>query len=71
MYFRLLEAARTEILQRLDVLRQSGEGVLGLLASSLDQWFFTLLEVLNLARFISAFAEPFLIGKTKYDFFKT
>ena len=37
----------------------------------LKQWFLTLLEVLNPASFISAFTEPFVIGKIKYDFFKT
>ena len=35
------------------------------------QWFLTLLEVLNPASFISAFTEPVVIGKIKYDFFKT
>ena len=35
------------------------------------QWFLTLLEVLNPASFISAFIEPFVIGKIAYDFFKT
>ena len=38
---------------------------------NLVQWFLTLLEVLNTASFISAFTEPFVIGKIKYDFFKT
>ena len=33
----------------------------------LDQWFLTLLEVLNPARFVSAFTQPFVIGKIKYD----
>ena len=37
---------------------------------TLVQWFLTLLEVLNHASFISAFTEPFVIGKIKY-FFKT
>ena len=37
----------------------------------LYQWFLTLLEELNPASFISAFTEPFVIGKIKYDFFKT
>ena len=37
---------------------------------TLVQWFLTLLEVLNPASFISAFTEPFVIGKIKY-FFKT
>ena len=37
----------------------------------LDQWFLTVLEVLNPASFISAFTEPFVIGTIKYDFFKT
>jgi len=37
----------------------------------LAQWFLTLLEVLNPASFISALAEPFGIGKIKYDSFKT
>ena len=37
----------------------------------LMQWFLMLLEVLNPANFISAFTEPFVIGKIKYDFFKT
>ena len=37
----------------------------------IDQGFLTLLEVLNPASFISAFTEPFVIGKIKYDFLKT
>jgi hypothetical protein len=37
----------------------------------LKQWFLTLMEVLNPASFISACTEPFVIGKIKYDFFKT
>ena len=36
----------------------------------LPQWFLTLLKVLNPASFISAFTEPFVIGKIKYDFSK-
>ena len=36
----------------------------------LVQWFLTLLEVLNPESFISAFTEPFIIGKIKYNFFK-
>ena len=38
---------------------------------TLRQWFLTFFEVLNPASFISAFTEPFVIGKIKYDFFKT
>ena len=37
----------------------------------LDQWFLTVLEVLNPVSFISTFTEPFVIEKIKYDFFKT
>jgi len=37
---------------------------------SLTQWFSTALEVLNPASFIRASAEPFVIRKVKYDFFK-
>ena len=37
----------------------------------LSQWFLTLFEVPNPASYISAFTEPFVIGKVKYDFFKT
>jgi len=37
----------------------------------LEQWFLTLLEVLNPASFIGALAAPFAIGKIKFDFFKT
>ena len=40
-------------------------------SDNLEQWFLTLLEVLNPASFISAFTEPFVIGKIKYDFFKS
>ena len=29
----------------------------------LDQWFLTLLELMNPASFIGAFTEPFVIGK--------
>ena len=43
----------------------------GLLRDGLEQWFLTLLEALNLASFISAFTEPFVIEQLKYDFFKT
>ena len=35
---------------------------------NLEQGFLTLLEVLNPASFISAFTEPFVIGKIKYIF---
>ena len=41
------------------------------LGYNLKRWFFTLLEVLNPTSFISAFTEPFVIGKIIYDFFKT
>ena len=44
---------------------------LKIVLNALEQWFLTLLEVLNPASFISAFTEPFVIGKIKYDFFKT
>ena len=37
----------------------------------LDQWFLTVVEVLNPASFTGAFTEPFEIGKILYDFFKT
>ena len=38
---------------------------------TIEQWFLTLLEVLDPASVISAFTGPFVIGKIKYDFFKT
>jgi len=41
-----------------------------ILKHTLDQWFLTLLEVLNPASFTGALAEPFVIGEIKYDFFK-
>jgi len=37
----------------------------------LQQWFSSLLELVHPASFIGALAEPFVIGKIKYDFFKT
>ena len=40
------------------------------MAYCLSQWFLTFLNILNPASFISAFTEPFVIGKIKYDFFK-
>ena len=37
----------------------------------LDQWFLTVLEVLNLQASSVHSPNPFVIGKIKYDFFKT